>query len=222
MSDRERAKPNRAARDEDYDSRARKIQDDRRHDQDQREDPDDPPFSSLAEIVLSAGKNHDRGEPEKICGLVPIWKWTEILLVVPEWERGVRQVKRDADCGQERNSTGKQAQLKTHLVKPEVLRGDDIEPAQSSSEANEIAQRDPWLRSERRWKLNSEVIYNCRTPLRLEIPAGWKKCDCRQDKQSEKNEVRNHAERKPRRSHQQVQRENCDDESLFPFLGRAA
>ena len=84
MSECERAKPKCAAREEDPDSRARKIQNDRHHNQDHREDPDDPLFSSLAKIVLTAGKNHDRGEPEKISGLVPIWKGTEILLVVPE------------------------------------------------------------------------------------------------------------------------------------------
>src|SRR6266699_6276114 len=98
LSERQRAKPKCAARDEDHNSRERKIQYDRCHDQDQREDPDDPPFSSLAKIVLTAGKNHDRGEPEKISGLIPIWKWTEISLVVPKWERGVCQVKRDAGC----------------------------------------------------------------------------------------------------------------------------
>ncbi len=107
-------------------------------------------------------------------------------------------------------------------MKPEVLRGDDIEPTQSSNEANEIAQRDPRLRSERRWKLNSEVIYKCCTPLWLEKPAGWEKCDCCQDKESEKNEVRDRAERKPRRSNQQVRPKNCDDKSLFPFLSGAA
>ena len=116
-----------------------KNSDDCHQDREQRQDPYDPPFSSFACIVLSAGKNHDRGEPEEICGLVPIWKWTEILLVVPERERGVRQVKRDADRGQDRDSTAKQAQLKTRLVKLQVLRGDDIEPAQSSSEAKEVA-----------------------------------------------------------------------------------
>src|SRR6266478_7465044 len=87
LSERERAKPKCAARDEDPDPRARKIQNDRCHDQDQREDPDDPPFSSLAKIVLPAGKNYDGGEPEKSPGLIPIWKWTEILVVVPECER---------------------------------------------------------------------------------------------------------------------------------------
>ena len=117
--------------------------------------------------------------PKRSPGLIEIWKWTEILLVVPEWERGMRQVKRDADCGQERNSAGKQAKLKARLAKLQVLRGDDIEPAQSGSEANQIAQRDPRLRSERRWKLNSEVIYKCRTPLWLEKPAGGEKCNCR-------------------------------------------
>ena len=222
MSDRERAKPKRAARDEDPDSSARKIQDDCRQDREQREDPDDPPFSSFAYIVLSAGKNHDRSEPEEICGLVPIWKWTETLLVVPERKRGVRQVKRNADRGQDRNSTAKQAQLKARLVKLQILRGDDIEPAQSSSEAKEIAQRDPRLRSERRWKLNSEVINNCRTPLRLKKPAGGEKGDCRQDKEAEKNDVRERAERKPRWSHQQVECKDRDDKSLLPFLSCAA
>ena len=52
--------------------------------QDQRQDPDDPPFSSLAKIVLNARKNHDCGESEKSPRLIPIWKWTEILVVVPE------------------------------------------------------------------------------------------------------------------------------------------
>src|SRR5207249_10671614 len=151
-----------------------------------------------------------------------IWKWTEILLVMPEWKRGVCQVKRDADRGYEPNSTGKQAQLRACLAKLEVLRGNGIEPAQSSSEANQITQRDPWLRRERRWKLNSEVISKCRTPLRLEKPAGGEKGDCRQDKEGEKNKVRERAERKPRRSNEQVERENRDDKSLFPFFSGAA
>ena len=98
MSERQRAQPKRAAGHEDCDSSARKIQNDRCPDQDQRQDPDDPPFSSLAKIVLSAGKNYDRGEPEKSPGLIPIWKWTEILVVVPECERGVCEVKCDAGC----------------------------------------------------------------------------------------------------------------------------
>src|SRR5947209_4437278 len=99
LTEHQRAKPKCAAYHENRDSRGRRIQNDRAPDQEQREDPDDPPFSSLAEIVLSAGKNHDRGNPEKISGLIPIWKWTEILLVVPDRERGACQVKRDADCG---------------------------------------------------------------------------------------------------------------------------
>jgi len=99
LSERERAKPKCAARGNDPDSRERKIQYDRCHDQNQCEDPDDPPFSSLAQIVLTAGKNHDRAKPEKISGLIPIWKWTEILFVMPESKHGVCQVKRDADRG---------------------------------------------------------------------------------------------------------------------------
>src|SRR5437588_8382418 len=46
--------------------------------------------------------------------------------------------------------------------------------------------------------------------------------DCRRDKESEKNEVRERAERKPWRLNQQVRPENCDDKSLFPFLIGAA
>ncbi len=112
-------------------------------------------------------------------------------------------------------------------MKLKVLRGDDIEPTQSSNEANEIAQRDPWLRSERRWKLNSEVIYKCRTPLWLEKPAGWQKRDCRGDKESEKNEVRERAERKPWRLNQQVNfasaKVNCDGMRIaFRFDNHAA
>ena len=37
-------------------------------------------------------------------------------------------------------------------------------------------------------------------------------------KRDKKNDVRERAERKPRRSHQQIERENRDDKSLFPFL----
>ncbi len=112
--------------------------------------------------------------------------------------------------------------MKARLAKLQVLRGDDIEPAQSRSEASQIVQRDPRLRTERRWKLNSEVINKCRTPLRLEKPAGGEKGDCRQDKEAEKNEVRERAERKPRWSHYQAEREKRDDKSLFPFLSGAA
>jgi hypothetical protein len=57
-----------------------------------------------------------------------------------------------------------------------------------------MAHRDPRLRSERRWELNPEVIYERSTPLRLEKPAGREKGDCRQDKEGEKNEVRERAE----------------------------
>ena len=52
--------------------------------------------------------------------------------------------------------------------------------------------------------------------------SGLGKCDCCQDKEGEKNEVRYRAERKPRRSDQQVEPKNCDDKSLFPFLSCAA
>src|SRR4029453_11463067 len=97
-----------------------------------------------------------------------------------------------------------------------------LRPARSSSEPNHIAQRDPGLRTERRWKLNSEVINKCPTPLWLEKPAGWEKCECHQDKEGEKNEVRERAERKPRRSNQQVERENRDDKPLCPFFSGAA
>ena len=116
MLERKRAKPKYAARNQDHDSGTRRIQNDRCHDQHQRDDPEDPPFSSLAKIVLTAGRNHDRGEPEKISGLIPIWKWTEISSVAPEWKRRVCCVKYDAGCGKERNSAGKQAQLKAHLA----------------------------------------------------------------------------------------------------------
>lgn len=105
--------------------------------------------------------------------------------------------------------------MKARLAKLELLRGDDVEPAQPSSEANQIAQRDPRLRSERRWKLNC-------APFGLEKPGGREKGDCRQDKEAEQNEVRERAERKPRRSNQQVERENRDDKSLSPFLSCAA
>ena len=64
--------------------------------------------------------------------------------------------------------------------------------------------------------------YKCRTPLRLEKPAGGKKGDCRQDKEGEKNEVRERTERKPRRAHYQAEREKRDDKSLFPFLSCTA
>jgi len=47
----------------------------------------------------------------------------------------------------------------------------------------------------------------------LEKPVGWEKGDCRQDEQREKYKVRERAERKPRRPHQQVEREKRDDNS---------
>jgi hypothetical protein len=56
----------------------------------------------------------------------------------------------------------------------------------------------------------------------LEKPAGWEKGDCRQDEEGEKYDVRERAERKPRRSHQQAEREKRDDNALFPFLSGAA
>ena len=49
-----------------------------------------------------------------------------------------------------------------------------------------------------------------------------KKGDYPQDKEGEKNDVRERAERKPGRSHQQVEREKRDDKSLFPFLSGAS
>ena len=85
-------------------------------------------------------------------------------------------------------------QLKSYLAKVQILREDDIKPTQPGSEANQIAQRDPRLRSEHRWELNAEVVYERCTPLRLEKPAGRVKGDCRQYKDGEKNEVRERAE----------------------------
>src|SRR4029077_2217930 len=112
LSERERAKPKCAPYQEDSDSRARRTQHDRYHDHDERRNPDDPPLSSPAKIVLGAGQDHDPSESEKISTLIWIWEWTEISLVLPEGYRDVCPVGRDADCGEEHNSTGKQAELK--------------------------------------------------------------------------------------------------------------
>jgi len=56
----------------------------------------------------------------------------------------------------------------------------------------------------------------------LEKPVGWEKRNCGQDNQRQQNEVRGRAKRKPRGPQQEVEPENGNYNSFFPFSSSAS
>src|SRR5437660_666078 len=131
---RERAKPERASDDENTNSGARKIQDDRGNRQGERNAPKDPAFSSLTKIILAAGQNHDRGQTKKISGLVAIRKRPEIAFIVPKWRTAVPEPKKNRDSSENDDAGGKQTKLESRFTQFELLGTDDVEPAQAGDE----------------------------------------------------------------------------------------
>ena len=79
-------KPDRAATDENENSRARKIQDQRRNENEKTESRRDPTRSPTPKIILSGREQDDGGDAEKIARLIAIWERAEVALVMPERE----------------------------------------------------------------------------------------------------------------------------------------
>ncbi|MEJ7703292.1 MAG: hypothetical protein WKF47_06380 [Geodermatophilaceae bacterium] len=52
----------------------------------------------LLDVILPAGENHDRGNTEQIGGLIAVRERAEAALIMPERQRGVREVERDRRC----------------------------------------------------------------------------------------------------------------------------
>src|SRR5438067_2305743 len=80
-------------------------------DQRQRDQPKDPAFSSLPDILLSAGEDDDGGQSEKVRGLVPIRERPESTFVMPERQCGVAGAKRNAERGETGNAKSEDSQL---------------------------------------------------------------------------------------------------------------
>jgi len=57
---------------------------------------------------------------------------------------------------------------------------------------------------------------------RREKPRRRQKCDCRDDDQSEKNEIHGKAKRKSRWPGKKIETEKCDNDPFAPFLSGAA
>src|SRR5712691_6904393 len=138
--------PKRATAEKNGEPGARQIQNDRSDKNAEPDQPEDPALSSVAKIVLPAGEERNRRNPEEIGRLVPIRKGTKAALVDPERQTGVRQVKQDADRGQRHDTGREHPKLQARGTKIELLGADKIEPADSGDETDERSRRDPRLR----------------------------------------------------------------------------
>src|SRR2546423_1213132 len=120
LPEREPPEPERAARHQKQNARARKIQNDADHNHGQRNEPENPAFAAMTNIFLAARENDNRGDSEKVCGLVPIRERTETAFVMPERERGVSGAKGNADPGETRDAECEGSQLRAHIAQLEI------------------------------------------------------------------------------------------------------
>ena len=116
LTQRKQSEPEGATGDENPDTGAGVIDDDRRNNDRECDEPKDPPLSSFANVILAAGKNDDGGETENIGRLITIRKRTEAALVMPVWRRGFSEPTQNANRGEESNAGAEPAQCASRFV----------------------------------------------------------------------------------------------------------
>ena len=131
------------------DAGAREIEDDRGDEDGESEQPDDPAFPAVPDIILAAGQDHDRGETEEIGRLIAIRERPEAALVVPERKSGVSVIEGEAKRGEQDDASGEKSKLLAHLAQLQIERAHIVEPAQAGQEADETSERNPGLRRKR-------------------------------------------------------------------------
>ena len=97
-------KPNRAATDENENSGARKIQDQRRNENEKTESRRDPARSPTPKIILRGREQDDGGDAKKIARLIAIRERAEVALVMPERESSRFQIKQNRNRGEQNNA----------------------------------------------------------------------------------------------------------------------
>jgi hypothetical protein len=72
LSKDEGAQPKRTSGDENHDSRAGKTENEGSNDYAEAKQPENPAFLSFTKVILTAGKNYDGSQSEKVSGLISI------------------------------------------------------------------------------------------------------------------------------------------------------
>src|SRR5438552_4203307 len=179
LPDRNDRSPERTATHQNNETGARKIQNDRRNENTECHEPEEPAFSAVTKVVLSARQQHNRCDAKKIGSLISVRERPEAALINPKRKSRVRQVECDAYPSQGNDACDKKPKLKTNRTKLEFLCADDIEPAHSRDQTNKTTHRHPRLRRDSRRERDCEIINQCAPPCRHKKPAHGQEGDCR-------------------------------------------
>src|SRR6267142_6123429 len=76
--------PERTATHENNETGARKIQNDRRNENTECHEPEEPAFSSVTKVILSARQQHNRSDAKKIGGVISVRERPEAALISPK------------------------------------------------------------------------------------------------------------------------------------------
>src|SRR5438552_765794 len=96
LPDRNDRSPERTATHQNNETGARKIQNDRRNENTECHEPEEPAFSAVTKVVLSARQQHNRCDAKKIGSLISVRERPEAALINPKRKSRVRQVECDA------------------------------------------------------------------------------------------------------------------------------
>ena len=217
----ERAEPERAPGHEDEDAGPREIENDRGDDDAECQQPDDPAFPAVPDVVLAARQDHDRGQTQKIGRLIRLGK-ARIPAGCAERKSGLGVIEGETKRGEEDNAGSEKSKLLAHLAQLEVERADIVEPAQAGEEADKTSERNPGLRRKRPGQGYAEIVRQHGSPGRPQKPAFGQKSRGRARNDREQNYIQDPSERTPGGVGQQDQAEQGNDDSFAPFLGRTA
>ena len=128
------------------------------------------------------------------------------------------QVKKDGDARQDHDPDDKEPQLKTRGPQIQLLRADEVKPADSRDQAEQTRGTDPWLRRYGLRQQGSEITHE-------DGPPGWKKEPVRRQKsnRSQTGEQKEHAvghkaEGEPRWTDQEQEPKQTHHDAFGPFL----
>ena len=217
----ERAEPECASGHKNEDAGAREIEDDRGDDDSESEQPNDPAFPAVPDIILAARQDHDRRETEKIGRLIAIWKRPESTLVVPERKGGVSGMECDAKRGEQDDASSEKSKLLAHFPQLQIERADVVKPAQAGQKTDKASEGNPGLRRKCAGEADAEIVLQDKTPRRLQKPARRQECRGRKRSGGQQDQVQAPSQRQPGRIGQQDEAQQSNDDAFAPFLGRA-
>ena len=179
------------------DAGTREIENDRRHDEGESEQPNDPAFPAVPDIILAARQDHDRRETEEIGRLIAIRERAESTLVVPERKGGVGGMERDAKPGEQDDASREKAKLLAHFAQLQIERADVVKPAQAGQKTDKASKGNPGLRRKRAGEADAEIVLQRKTPRRLQKPARRQKCRGRTRDRGQQDQVQTPSKREP-------------------------